>query len=259
MVYKDPANPLQDIAIDFWLIWLLALGQMVFFVSGVIDIRYQLGYLIAGSAAVAGILGVHRRRTNWVWPGMSRRGILKAVTSLIGGSLFVFAATSWSSLANPKFFAWGAAVGLIVFCKILQASNVLYFSKRKYAQACKGQVRTAAGVPIDKGQPAQSDDDLLTRFSRVYSTFVVVIFLASFWYSGFVLGNSSQDPTDAQFALIEYRARVYYVTPLQKTLYVLLETGSIVGILSSFVFRIAAYRVEGREKTKAGKASDSVW
>ena len=216
MVRQDPENVLQDIASDFWPVWFLALGQMMFFVSGVIEIRYQLGYLIIGSAVVVIILGVHRRRTNWVWSGMPRGGILKAVTSLIGGSLFVFAVTSWSSLANPKFFAWGAAVGRIVFCKILQASNILYFSKREYAQACAGQVRAAGAASTDNGQPAQSGDDLLTRFSRVYSAIVVVIFLAFLWYSGFVLGNSSHDPTDAQFAPIEYRARVYYVTPRQK-------------------------------------------
>lgn len=259
MVHQDPANPLQDIAIDFWLVWFLVLGQMMLLVSGVIEIRYLLGYLIVGSAVVVIFLGVHRRRTNWVWPGMSRRGILKAVTSLIGGSLFVFAATSWNSLATPKFFAWGAAVGLIVFCKILQASNILYFSKREYAQACAGQVRAAGAASTDNGQLAQSGDDLLTRFSRVYAAIVAVIFLAFFWYTGFILGNSSHDPTDTQFASIEYRARVYYITPLQKTLYVLLETGSIVGILSSLVFRIAAYLVEGRKKTKAGKASNSAW
>ena len=180
MIRKDPENALQDLAIDFWLVWFLLLGQMVFFVSGVIEIRYQLGYLIIGSALVVVILVFHRRRTNWVWPGMPRGGILKAVTSLIGGFLFVFAATSWSSPANPRFFAWGAAVGLIVFCKILQATNILYFLKRKYAQACAGQVRAAAAVSTDPGKPVQSDDDLLTRFSRIYSAIAVVIFLASF-------------------------------------------------------------------------------
>lgn len=46
MVRKDPEKVLQDIAIDFWLVWFLVLGQMVFFVSGVIEIRYQLGYFL---------------------------------------------------------------------------------------------------------------------------------------------------------------------------------------------------------------------
>jgi hypothetical protein len=206
---------------------------MVFFVFKTVDIRYQLWYLIVGSAVVVVILGFHRRRTKWVWPGASRRGIQLAVTSLVVGFIFVLAVSLWNSPINPKFFAWSAAVGIIVLCKVLHALNVLYFSKRKYAQACEGRVQVAA---TDKGQPVQSDDDLLTRFSRIYSIVAVVIFVAFFLYSGAVLGP-----------------------PLQKTIYILLETGSIVGILSSFVFRIAAHLVEGKEKTKAGKARNSAW
>lgn len=259
MVNEDPDNVLQDVPIDFWLVWLLVLGQMVFFVSGVIDSRYQLWYLIAGSVVVTVILWFHRRQTKWVWPGTSWRGVQMAVTSLITGFIFFVAVCLWNSSLNSKVFAWGTGLGLIVLCKVLHGLNGLYFSKRKYALACTAQVRAAAAAATGKGQPVQSDDDLLTRISRIYSAVAVVIFLMFFLYSGAVLGNSSLEPTDVQFAPIEYHGRVHYVTPLQKTLLILLETGSIVGIPSSIVFRIAAYLVDGRKKNKANKDNESVW
>lgn len=259
MVHEDPDSVLQDVAIDFWLVWLFFFGQMVFFLFGIIDSRYQLLYLIAGSTVVAVILGIHRRRTKWVWPGASRRGAQMAVTSLITGFILLLAVCLWSSSLNSKVFAWGTGLGLIVLCKVLHALNVLYFSKRKYALACTAQVRPAAAAAIDKGQPVRSDGDLLTRISRIYSTVAVVIFLVFFLYSGAALRNSSMEPTDVQFAPIEYHSRVYYVTPLQKTLYILLEASSIVGIPSSIVFHIVAYLVEGRRKNKADKDNDSMW
>lgn len=258
MVNEDPDSVLQDVAIDFWLVWLFVLGQIVFFVSGFIDNRYQLWYSIAGSVVVAVILGFHRRRTKWVWPGTSRKGAQMAVTSLIAGFILFLAVCLWNSSLNSRVFAWGTGIGLIVLCKVLHAMNVLYFSKRKYALACTAQVRSVAAPATGKRHPVQSDDDLLTRFSRVYLTVAVVIFLMFFLYSGAVLGNSSLVPTDVQFAPIEYHGRVYYVTPLQKTLLILLETGSIVGIPSSIVFRIAAYLVEGRKKNKADNDNESV-
>lgn len=259
MVHEDRDSVLQDVAIDFWLVWLFVVSQLVFFVSGVIDSRYQLWYLIAGSVAVTVILWFHRRRTKWVWPGMSRRGVQMAVMSLITGIIFFVAVCSWSSSLNVRVFAWGTGIGLIVLCKVLHALNVLCFSKRKYALACTVQIRAVAAAANGKSQSVQSDDDLLTRFSRIYSTVAVVIFLMFFLYSGVVLGNSSLEPRDVQFAPIEYHGRTYYVTPLQKTLLILLETGSIVGIPSSIVFRIAAYLVEGRKKNKANKDNESVW
>lgn len=259
MVHEDRDSVLQDVAIDFWLVWLFVAGQLVFFVSGVIDSRCQLWYLIAGSVAVTVILWFHRRRTKWVWPGASWRGVQMAVTSLITGFIFFMAVCLWNSSLNARVFAWGTGIGLIVLCKVLHALNVLYFSKRKYALACTAQIRAVAAAATDKSQPVQSDDDLLARFSRIYSTVAVVFLLMFFLYSGAVLGNSSLEPTDAQFAPIEYHGRIYYVTPLQKTLLILLETGSIVGIPSSIVFRIAAYLVEGRKKNKADKDKDSVW
>lgn len=259
MVNEDPDNVLQDIAIDFWLVWLFVFGQIIFFVSGAVDSSYQLWYLIAGSALVAVVLRFHRRRTKWVWPGTSRRGVQMAVTSLITGFILLVAVRLWSSSLNARVFAWGTGIGLIVLCKVLHALNVIYFLKRKYALACTAQIRAVAVAATGKSQPVQSDDDLLTRFSRIYSTVTVVIFLMFFLYSGAVLGNSSLEPTDVQFAPIEYHSRVYYVTPLQKTLLILLEAGSIVGIPSSIVFRIAAYLVEGRKKNKADKDNDSVW
>lgn len=259
MVNEAPDNVLQDVPIDFWLVWLFVFGQMVFFVSGVIDGRYQLWYLIVGGALVAVILGLYRRRTKWAWPGASWRGVQMAVTSLITGFIFFVAVCLWNSSLNSKVFTWGTGIGLIVLCKVHHAVNVIYSSKRKYALACTAQVRAAAAAATGKGQPVQSDDDLLTRISRIYSAVAVVIFLMFFLYSGAVLGNSSLEPTDVQFAPIEYHGRVYYVTPLQKTLLILLETGSIVGIPSSIVFRIAAYLVEGRKKNKANKDNESVW
>lgn len=259
MVNEDPDGVLQDVAIDFWLVWLLVFGQIMFFVSGAIDNRYQLWYLIAGSVAVTVILWFHRRQTKWVWPGASWRGVQMAVTSLITGFIFFVAVCLWNSSLNSKVFTWGTGIGLIVLCKVLHAVNVIYFSKRKYALACTAQIRAVAAAATDKSQPVQSDDDLLTRFSRIYSTVAVVFLLMFFLYSGAVLGNSSLEPTDAQFARIEYHGRIYYVTPLQKTLLILLETGSIVGIPSSIVFRIAAYLVEGRKKNKAYKDNEPVW
>lgn len=258
MLHEHSDKVLQDVAIDFWLVWLFVVGQLMFFVSGAIDSRYQPWYLIAGSALVTVILWFHRRRTKWVWPGASRKGVQMAVTSFVSGFILFLAVCLWSSSLNSKVFAWGTGLGLIVLCKVLHALNVLYFSKRKYALACTAQVRPAAAAATDKGQPVRSDDDLLTRISRIYSTVAVVIFLVFFLYSGAALRNSSMEPTDVQFAPIEYHSRVYYVTPLQKALYILLETGSIVGIPSSIVFHIVAYLVEGRRKNKADKDNDSM-
>ncbi len=155
----------KDISFDFKLMFVYHITMMFLFMFNPIEEPLkQLEFAVTLSILLIIASVVHKLRTNWTWPGLSRSSIPSAIFTLIFTySFLVFSSStisnmdiisnidlesleslmvkSWRSIlnaaSNPTFTPWylaGAGIGLM---NILVALNLATHKKSAFKVQCK--------------------------------------------------------------------------------------------------------------------------
>jgi len=210
---------------DFKLMFVYHGSMMLLFATGQ---NLSLATEVAIAAVVLSactLLAVrHRRKTPWVWLGISPSRLLGAAATVLLGGLFLSAAVPLFPPTNPGALPWYlAGLGIILFAT-LHTLRLVAFAEADY---------------FTSPAPRRSSELPWRRLVRLmFCIFFLVVWLdgvASFYYFGVTFRDGSPIPTAAQTEPLSNHGKVVYVAPSQKRLLTTLQTGMAFGIPSAFL------------------------
>jgi hypothetical protein len=203
-----------EMSYDFKLMFVYHGSMMLLFATGQ-NLSLATEVIIAAVVlSASAVLAVkHRRRTPWVWLGISWSRLLGAVATVLLGGLFLSAAVPLFPPTNPGALPWYlAGLGIILF-STLHTLRLVAFAEADY---------------FTSPAPRRSAELAWRRLVRLmFGIFFLVVWLdgvASFYYFGVAVRDGSPIPTAAQTEPLSNHGKVVYVAPSQKRLITALQT-----------------------------------
>lgn len=223
-----------EMSYDARLMFVYQVTMMFLFITGeLLSFPIEIA-VAAGLTAACAVLAVrHRRRTPWVWPGLSLTRLLRALATALMGGYFLVASSPLSPPTDPAHLPWYlAGFGIILF-GTLHALALVAFAEADYF--------TPPPPPM-----------LERTWKRIVRTVFGILFLAvwleagaSFYCFGVAFRDGSPVPTATQTESLSNHSKIAYVTPSQKRRVKRLQRWMSVGIPSAILVGFMLHFVLG--------------
>jgi hypothetical protein len=230
-------------SLEFKSMFAYHIGMMVMFMTGgLLTVPLEVGVALALAAMCVLLSLRHRRQVGWRWPGVSAKDVLLALVVIVGGVIFLFAATPMFSPLEPQLLPWYlAGVGIVSF-NVLTMLRVITYAERDFVAPATQAVAAAGEAAPGSAVPRWHAP------VRIACTVLFVVawldFMAFFYMSGQAFQHGSRTPTATQTEPMQDHGTVVYVTPDEKARVDLLEQGQV-GIPIAIGLALFAHLVLG--------------
>jgi hypothetical protein len=216
----------REMSLEFKSMFAYHIGMMVMFMAGgVLTIPLEVGVALTLAAMCVLLSLRHRRQVGWRWPGVSTKEILLALIVIVGGVIFLTAATSMFSPLEPQMLPWYlAGVGIVTFNVLTMLRVITYAESDFVAPAAQAVTAATEATP----GPAVPRWHALVRIACTVLFVVAWLdFMAFFYLSGQAFQHGSRTPTVTQTEPMQDHGTVVYVTRDEKVRVDLLEQGQV--------------------------------
>jgi hypothetical protein len=213
-------------SLEFKSMFAYHIGMMIMFMAGgLLTVPLEVGVALTLAAMCVFLSLRHRRQVGWRWPGVSIKEILLAAAVVVGGVIFLTAATPMFSPLEPQMLPWYlAGVGIVSF-NVLTMLRVITYAERDFVAPTTQPLAAATEAMLS---PAVPQWHALVRMACTILFVVAWLdFMAFFYLSGQALQHGSPTPTAAQTAPMQDHGTVVYVTQDEKARVDLLEQGQV--------------------------------
>jgi hypothetical protein len=246
---KRRATSWKEMSVEMRMMFVYHLCMMALFMTGgILTPKIEVTIALLLISVLTGISLRRRREKMWHWKSPGRQGIAMAAGTTLLMAFFQYAATPLFSPAKPQFLPWylaGFGIGLF---NVLSALNLVQSSEAEFEAAC---VQSRAASSSHEGTRELISPTTI-GWKRVVRGAVTICFLAvwltgvsSFYFYGKAFRNGSPKPTDLRTEPLTEHGKTVYVTPSEKRLVDLLQTGMMVGIPSVFALGFVVHFLIG--------------
>jgi len=216
----------REMSLEFKSMFAYHIGMMVMFMAGgLLTIPLEVGVALTLAAMCVLLSLRHRRLVGWRWPGVSTKDVLLALAVIVGGVVFLTAATPMFSPFEPYALPWYlAGVGIVSFNVLIMLRVITYAESDFVAPATQPVAAASEATP----SPAVPRWHALVRMACTVLFVVAWLdFMAFFYVSGQAFQHGSTTPTAMQTEPMKDHGTVVYVTPDEKARVDLLEQGQV--------------------------------
>jgi hypothetical protein len=245
---KRRATSWKELSVEFRMMFVYHGCMMVLFMTGdALTVKLELLIAIILIAIGAAVSFRRRREKNWHWRSPGVKGAAMAAGTVLLMAFFLYSATPMFSPTRPQFLPWylaGFGIGLV---NVLSALNLVKSSEAEFQAEC--------GEPPPPSTSANGETQLTSPPGRwkqvVRGAFTVYFFavwitgVSSFYFSGKAFRGGSPTPTASHTEPMTEHGKTVYVSPAEKRLVDLSETGMMVGIPSVFVLAFVIHFLLG--------------
>jgi hypothetical protein len=221
--------------------------MVLFITGGVLTVKLELA-IATTLIAIGTAFSLRRRREkNWHWRSPGVKGAAMTTGTVLLMAFFLYSATPMFSPARPQFLPWylaGFGIGLF---NVLSALNLVKSSEAEFEAECgepPPPSASASGQTQLTSPPARWKQVVRGAFT-VYFFAVWITGVSSFYFSGKAFRGGSPTPTASHTEPMTEHGKTVYVSPAEKRLVDLSETGMMVGIPSVFVLGFVVHFLLG--------------
>jgi hypothetical protein len=216
----------REMSLEFKSMFAYHIGMMVMFmVGGLLSVPLEVGVALTLAAMCVFLSLRHRRQVGWRWPGVSAKDVLLALVVIVGGVIFLTAATPMFFPLEPYALPWYlAGIGIVSF-NVLTMLQVITYAESDFIAPVTQPV--AAASEATPGPAVPRWHALVRTACVIFFVVAWLDFMAFFYVSGQVFQHGSATPTATQTKPMRDHGTVVYVTPDEKARVDLLEQGQV--------------------------------
>src|SRR4051794_8416284 len=140
----------REMSLEFKSMVAYHIGMMIMLMAGgLLTVPLEVGVALTLAAMCVFLSLRHRRQVAWRWPGVSTKEILLAAAVVVGGVIFLTAATPMFSPLEPQMLPWYlAGVGIVSFNVLTMLRVITYAESDFVAPATQPLAAATEATPV---------------------------------------------------------------------------------------------------------------